>query len=124
RSTDSSTTATVRDLRWVYGQRLRQIGVEDGRDALPQAGADPEGIACVDGLPWPVGGRDLAPRPAAVHHGEHALQLAAQIAAGTPSAGRARRQLGRDLRPSRLAQLGGAGHYADGNRSGRLRAGL
>src|SRR5690348_5608702 len=51
RKTRSNTTATVSELGWGGGRQFRQIGVEDGRDARPQASADPEGIARVDGLP-------------------------------------------------------------------------
>jgi hypothetical protein len=58
------------------GQPLRQIGVEDGRDAVPQARADPGRRVGIARLPRSAGRWDFAPRPSAMDHGEHALQLA------------------------------------------------
>src|SRR5262245_46231156 len=98
--------------------------MEDGRDLLPQPRADPERIAGIDRLPRAARRWGFAPGPAAVHHSEHALQLASQIAAGTPSAWRGGLHERRDLLPVGLAQLGGPGHDPDGNRPWRREARL
>jgi hypothetical protein len=51
-----------------------------------------------------------------MHHGQHGLELTAQIAAGTPSTRRRRLQERGDLRPGGLAERGRAGHEEDWNR--------
>src|SRR5260370_36868045 len=79
----TSTTATVMCLGWCCGLLLRCVRVEDGRDAVPQASSDPEGIACIDRLPGSIGRRHLAPGRPAVHQRKYALELAPQIATGT-----------------------------------------
>src|SRR5260370_22855730 len=78
-----STTATVMSLGWCCGLLLRCVRVEDGRDAVPQASSDPEGIACIDRLPGSIGRRHLAPGRPAVHQRKYALERAPQIATGT-----------------------------------------
>lgn len=120
----SSTTVTVNGLRWSGRLRRREVGVQDGGDLRPQTGPDPEGIAGIDRLPRPAGWGDVAPRPTAVHHGEHPLQLAPQIASGTsPTRDHGLHQR-RDLRPGGLAERRGAQHDVDRDRSGRRGTGL
>lgn len=58
--------------------------MEDGSDALPEAGPNPKRIACVDRLLEAARRGDVSSRPAGVHHRQHAFQLTSQIAAGTP----------------------------------------
>src|SRR5690348_10013652 len=120
----SITTATISELGWCGGFWRSEVGMEERRDALPEARPDPEGIAGIDRLPGAVGGGDVAPGPAGVHHGEHALQLPPQIAAGTPPTRSRWLHQRRDLRPGGLAQLRGAGHAVDRNRFWRGRTGL
>src|SRR5262245_48994917 len=92
--------------------------MEDGRDPLPQARADPARMAGVDRLPRAAPRWDVTPRPAAMHHRQHALQLLPQIAAGTSTTRRGWLNEQRDLRPGRLAEFSGAGHDADGDPMG------
>lgn len=98
--------------------------MQDSGDAVPQARANPAGIASIKCLPGTRGRWDLAPRPAAAHHGEHALELTAQIAAGMPSTWPGRLKERRNLRPGGLAERGRAGHEEDGERCSRGGSGL
>jgi hypothetical protein len=117
--TDPSTTATVKGLGWRSGLWLRQVWVKYGRDAIPQAHADPEGIACIDGLPGSARRGGLAPRCATAHHRKHAFQLASQIAIRTPPPRRRWDQQRCDLLPVPLGERGCACNTHDGERSMR-----
>jgi hypothetical protein len=124
--TSTNTTATLMCLRRCCGLWVRQVRVEDGRDAIPQARADPEGITGIDRLPGSARGGRFAPRRSAVHHRKHALQLAPQIATGaSPPWDRwGEQQQGRDLLPVLLGQRSRARYRQDGDRSGRRGPGL
>ncbi len=91
--------------------------MEDGRDAVAQARADPERIAGVDRLPWAIRGWDFAPGRSALHHRQHPLQLLPQIAAGTSPMRSGWSQQRRDLLPLPRARLSGTWHDENGNRS-------
>src|SRR5260221_10554468 len=113
--TASSTTVTVTDLPGTEECRRR---VQDGADAVPEAVLTPALIPVVGGMPGAVGCRHFAPRDAAVHDPEQALEQTPVRHSRTATWRLLRRQERRDLLPDGGAESRGPCHHDRDRRQG------